>query len=136
MSKISNKTLLFIVKKWLKNFFYSFYFLERKIEKIIVLLLVLFIIVNISKAIVGCSISGSSTALFSFGAHFLGMVCGYFSFKKDSLYVVFLFIFTLNLLYFIGIESYIAEGGGVEIGEILTFVFSSADCAGSEPVIK
>ena len=127
MSKIPNKTLLFIVKKWLKKFFYSIYFLERKIEKIIILLLVLFTIVNASKAIVGCSISGSATAPFFFGTHFLGMVCGYFSFKKDSLYVGFLFIFTLNLLYFIGIESYIADGGGVEIGEILTFIFSSAD---------
>jgi len=127
MSKIPNKTLLFIVKKWLKKFFYSIYFLERKIEKIIILLLVLFTIVNASKAIVGYSISGSSTAPFFFGMHFLGMVCGYFSFKKDSLYVGFLFIFTLNLLYFIGIESYIADGGGVEIEEILTFIFSSAD---------
>lgn len=127
MSKIPNKTLLFIVKKWLKKFFYSIYFLERKIEKIIILLLVLFTIVNASKAIVGYSIRGSSTAPLFFGMHFLGMVCGYFSFKKDSLYVGFLFIFTLNLLYFIGIESYIADGGGVEIEEILTFIFSSAD---------
>lgn len=125
---------IFSIQESIKKFFYSFYVVKNKMKKVIIMFMILFIIVNISKAYVGYSLSGSTIALFSFGIHFLGMISSYFLFRDESMNVVFISIFTLNLLFFVGVESYLQAGGSSDIIEILTFVFSSADCSGESVI--